>query len=1045
MINLPERLTYLDQPPPSLPELALGTAPPLGSLPTHALDPHAWWCRVVGLPEDQVKIRVRGNNLYVLCEAIQCPDQTRLRSRVIRALLRTNLDRLLAAHDHPEIYQITLYGKPIAAVKPTWARVIYLNQLQAYAKQHPNRKRTATPSQGRGSSNAEPTPNEEPTTAVLAVSNRYLAQQGQPAAIARHLSEFLSSQGIAVRAGMKALIQHGEELPLRRLVIFCEAAYSPDPAFLIEPIAQRLRELALTTFRDAVVYGQVQGEATPEWKLRIDLTPPDEMLREWARWGDLEAILQLVNQAIAPHQLEASGIVLDMILHLTCWRTARSGHEAFDAPPQQVTVREIVALMEQVAPQGIHAACLYGANTVFRQPTPQLLSPDHPAWTHRFVLPASAQPGLSDTTEHLAVRGEINAISFLLTRLLNPELAQKLATGGLRIQARHRHDLVHVMVDGPTLPTEKTVVPLITDYLQSLHISGVNGLRMYGRRAGEQHPRWREAVDFVSRDRLVPEATPEFAASEAYVGDLITQQTGALLVRPELSADQLRQLLAHWLDRLRQVLIGSQMFTPVSTARSITKPAISLDRAWFQDAKVAMVWGSMGILVTLCADWGLGLLVPAPTQSGQSRHKTAQELSLAGIPLHKSATASDAFNGDSFTGKDRVTGKDQRVTAMNRGLTQDQGTIGTNGKPLIAAPIQPRAIIDPELKPYGAFNTPQLNDKVALYEQFVAQSGVPDILIVGSSRALRGVDPVALQESLAAQGYSGRKIFNFGVNGATAQVVDLILRRLIAPDKLPKIIIWADGARALNSGRLDVTYNAIATSPGYAALPTEPENRHQPAVSLEDLSNRASLLATRYQAWNTQLNQWVAKGSSVYEQRTSLVNRLRDQTIGRIFPKPISETETIANVAGEANLDAIDVNGFLPLAVRFNPTTYYQKYARVSGLNDADYTAFQLQGRQTDALKSAATYVKTKGASLIFVNLPTTAEYLDADRRSHEDTFQQFMIQRSAIDGFTYRNLGDSLKTNVDYFSDPSHLNRYGAHGVSQLLAQDPLIPWGAQ
>jgi hypothetical protein len=27
-------------------------------------------------------------------------------------------------------------------------------------------------------------------------------------------------------------------------------------------------------------------------------------------------------------------------------------------------------------------------------------------------------------------------------------------------------------------------------------------------------------------------------------------------------------------------------------------------------------------------------------------------------------------------------------------------------------------------------------------------------------------------------------------------------------------------------------------------------------------------------------------------------------------------------------------------------------------------------------------------------------------------------------------------------FSDPSHLNRYGAIKVSQRLAQDPMIPW---
>ena len=43
-------------------------------------------------------------------------------------------------------------------------------------------------------------------------------------------------------------------------------------------------------------------------------------------------------------------------------------------------------------------------------------------------------------------------------------------------------------------------------------------------------------------------------------------------------------------------------------------------------------------------------------------------------------------------------------------------------------------------------------------------------------------------------------------------------RRLLTPEQLPKLIIWADGARAFNSGRVDKTYNAIATSVGYQHL-----------------------------------------------------------------------------------------------------------------------------------------------------------------------------------------------------------------------------------
>jgi hypothetical protein len=1019
MINLPERTTNLPQP--------RTVAPPIVS----PIDAHEWWCRTVGLPQDQVKVRLRGNNLYVLCEAIHCPDQKNLRSRVIRALAQKPLAQLLPP-DSAIVYQVTLYGKAISQIKPEWAKVIHLEQVEAYA----TKLRLARQAVKQVT---QPTLLDEPNTAVFMASHRQLAEQGMPEAIARHLSEFLSQQGIAVRAGMKALIKDGETLALRRLVIHCEAAYSPDPAGLIEPIAAQLRELKLTSFRDAVVYGQVQGETTPEWKLRIDLTPPEAMLRDWARWGDLEAIVRLSNQVLETQQIAVGGIVLDMILHMTAWRAVRSGHRAFDGPDQAVVVGELNKLLEQLSPQGIHGLCLYGATEPFTQPTPQAISPDRPVWEQRSNLAAATQVSLADTTEQLARQGDLSAIGFLLTRLLNPELAQKLSTGGRRVQARHRDDLLHIMVDGPTLPAEKTVVPLVAEYLQSLKVSGVNGVRIYGRRGGEVQNRWKDAIDFVPRQRLVPEATPEFAASDAYVGDLITQQTGSLVVRPELNADELWAIYSAWINRIRQILLGSQIFAPIATAQPVPSSTrrASLDKIWFQDIRVAAVWGSMGLLLTLCADWSLAMVLP---RTAKAEKRSPQEIALSGLNLNKSAGAGGGFNQDGFTGK-----KPAVITAQKSGqgpidspdFSDASAPRGYNGKPLLAAPVQPKGVIDPSFQTYETFNTPQLNEKVALYEQFVAQSGVPDVLVVGSSRAMRGIDPVALQDSLTAQGYS-RKIFNFGINGATAQVVDLVVRRLIAADKLPKLIIWADGARAMNSGRPDLTYSAIATSPGYAQLQSAQGETTKPV--LQNLGNTTSLLAARYQAWNTQLNQVLAKGSAVYPQRSQFVDILRDKAIGKLPPQDIAD---VAN--NENNLDQIDVNGFLPLSVRYNPTTYYQKYARVTGANDADYSAFQLQGQQTEALKSVSTYIKAKGTALVFVNLPLTADYLDVDRQAHEASFQQFMIQSAASNGFTYRNLGEKLKTDVDYFSDPSHMNRYGAHAVSELLAQDPLIPWGAQ
>jgi hypothetical protein len=101
-----------------------------------------------------------------------------------------------------------------------------------------------------------------------------------------------------------------------------------------------------------------------------------------------------------------------------------------------------------------------------------------------------------------------------------------------------------------------------------------------------------------------------------------------------------------------------------------------------------------------------------------------------------------------------------------------------------------------------------------------------------------------------------------------------------------------------------------------------------------------------------------------------------------------------------------------------------------------------LDGKQTNALISIVGYTQSLDIPLVFVNLPLTDDYLDPTRQRHEAEFQQGMLMLATQLGFTYRNLQPTLKDNLNYFSDPSHLNRYGAYEVSRQLADDVMIPW---
>jgi hypothetical protein len=116
------------------------------------------------------------------------------------------------------------------------------------------------------------------------------------------------------------------------------------------------------------------------------------------------------------------------------------------------------------------------------------------------------------------------------------------------------------------------------------------------------------------------------------------------------------------------------------------------------------------------------------------------------------------------------------------------------------------------------FGSDVIDEKLALYAAHVAAEGAPEIAIVGSSRALQGVDPTVLQQELEGRGQRSMRSLNLGINGATAQVVDRFVREVLPSDQLPRRIIWADGVRAFNSGRPDRTDRSLRESPGYRAL-----------------------------------------------------------------------------------------------------------------------------------------------------------------------------------------------------------------------------------
>ncbi|MGC1396352.1 MAG: hypothetical protein WA828_18975, partial [Coleofasciculaceae cyanobacterium] len=339
--------------------------------------------------------------------------------------------------------------------------------------------------------------------------------------------------------------------------------------------------------------------------------------------------------------------------------------------------------------------------------------------------------------------------------------------------------------------------------------------------------------------------------------------------------------------------------------------------------------------------------------------------------------------------------------------------------------------------PFTSFNNQIFDEQLRLYLSYIAAFGVPDVLIVGSSRALVGVDPQVLQQALANQGRR-LKIFNLGINGGTAQTVDLQLRQILSRDKLPRLIIWADGVRAFNSGRPDRTYNSLIASAGYKRLqagtvPSLPQSPPQTIDSCQDIPSAAkSLVQTKTILASASLNDDLPALEAASEATSNL-------------PEPsllkATDTSVTQRLTTDYSSAAIDANGFLPINSRFDPNVYYQKTPRVSGRFDGDYQPFSLSGAQLVAFNAVKNLAKQQKINLVLVSLPLTDEYLDSVRQSREQQFGQFM-QGQVGNGFVFVNLAQQWPTQYQYFTDPSHLNRYGAEAVANLLAANRQIPW---
>lgn len=735
-----------------------------------------------------------------------------------------------------------------------------------------------------------------------------LSMEAVPEALVPALGEVFHPLGIRFKFSIQTL----PEAPSQRLWVRCASTKSIDYQLLAEPLSLKLRSLQLQDFRDAIVRCLSPGASSSDWRLRIDLTPPQAILEGWARWGDTQAIAMLANLLLEPVGLQVTGVLKNWRLHLFCCakQEAQPGSPKF--PNKARAIDLLVPLLNHLSPQGIQGATIYGVQAK----TNGLPSEDEsPLWVHWLDLPAVNDPRYAIPPLALAEQGNLEALTFVLQRLLNPDLEQCCAKGVLALELLVKGDILHVMSEAPICPVQSQVVEPTLKVLRQLALPGLMGVRIYGRVAGQQLPGWSYGSEFRRA------TTRLYAKAES---------TQLRIPQPQPT---------HWRERL----LISDWFRS-TTASGAAEPLV-----W----RSVLPWAAAGLLL------------------------------VGGLEM----------TGRSLASQTKVT----------------NGQLVRVDRP--------------------SFNNTQLDEKLAAYRQFCAK-GAPDVLIVGSSRALRGVDPQVIRQELVKKGLPAARIYNLGINGATAQLVDLVLRRTISPTQLPKLVIWADGARAFNDGRPDRTFNTVTTSVGYRQLP---------GGEGSGMTTAQPLVIDSYETVDRFLNRGLAKLFGSYNRRDQLKARLQEMT-----PGGQGASSSSSSLPLRADGEPMDELGFLPISVTFEPNTYYQKYAKVSGDSDGDYTSFTLTGNQDLATRKTIDFLQQQRIPLVFVNIPLSDRYLDPVRQGYEFSFKQYMQGLAKEGHLQFVDLVGSWTQEYGFYSDPSHLNRFGAVQVSTYLVRNAPINWPA-
>ena len=299
---------------------------------------------------------------------------------------------------------------------------------------------------------------------------------------------------------------------------------------------------------------------------------------------------------------------------------------------------------------------------------------------------------------------------------------------------------------------------------------------------------------------------------------------------------------------------------------------------------------------------------------------------------------------------------------------------------------------------------------VYVYQQHGIQT---DVLIGGSSRILRALTSLVVEDELS--GALGRPVtaYNVGQLGTRVIANSLVLRDVLASNAAPRIVVFEVSVGALHSNRGDL------------------QDGLRYYASLGDLVG-----STHW--WITSPGCAAASAAGVFRGFSNLFfyghHLLFPHGLNRGLEKILKRGGGVYG-AGE------------PPGGRLSDLTFAARQKKIRDLLSHrrfwETQTGEIGGAPEQAFLRVCRLVRESGAKLVVLNPPLTREFREQGYPEFlRRDYAQYLNQAAGAEDFEYRDL-DAEVTDLteDDFLDFGHLNEVGSRKVSTYTAREVLLP----